>query len=645
VSADTDIISPTYRPLSALGAMAKVIDGFEPREQQQEMAAAVAEAIARRSTLLCEAGTGTGKTLAYLMPALESGARIIISTGTRNLQDQLFGKDLPLVRSVLGQPVQVVLLKGRSNYLCLQRLQVTEGQGVTDPQLASELRKVRDWASSTRLGDMSELTGVPEDAPVQRMVTSTADNCLGQECGFWDECHVVKARRSALDADIVVVNHHLFFADMALRDEGVGELLPNADCVIFDEAHQLPEVATRFFGTSLSALQMRELADDAERAIVAAGGDLQAAALAARAVRESLAVTRIRLADEVERTPWEQAREQPEVATACRRIEAALDSVVEALQPGDGGGEVTACMRRAIELRTRLRGLLDECPDNEVRWVEVQARGFIWRSAPLEVDEMFANRMRAHPIAWIFTSATLAIGDSFSHFSQRMGIEADRSVVYPSPFDYDAQALCYLPSGIPEPRDRNHTAALVEAVLPVLTASRGRAFLLFTSRRALREAATLLRERIPFPMLVQGEESKAELTRRFVEHGNAILLGTASFWEGVDVRGEALSCVVIDKLPFAAPDDPILDARLRNMKAHGRDPFREHQLPQAVIALKQGAGRLIRSQTDTGVLVLGDTRIATKGYGKSFLRSLPPMSRTRDLADVAAFFAETSEAL
>ncbi|NKC13520.1 MAG: ATP-dependent DNA helicase [Gammaproteobacteria bacterium] len=602
------------------------------------MAAAVARAIDTRATLICETGTGTGKTIAYLLPALASGARVIISTGTRNLQDQLFDKDLPLVRLVLGQPVKVVLLKGRANYLCLHRLHVAQGQGVTDPLLATHLQRIREWAGITQAGDMAELPGIPEDALVQRLVTSSADNCLGQECAHFDECHVVKARRAAMEAHIVVVNHHLFFADMALRDEGVGELLPSADCVIFDEAHQLPEVATRFFGESLSAGQLRELADDAERAVAEGGGDSGACAKATRALREAIAVTRLRLAEDMQGS-WEQSKDLPAIQDAMQRLAAALEGLIETVQTDDGGGELSACLRRAIDARGRLRLLSEDCPDNTVRWVEAHPRGFSWRSAPLEVDELFANHMRAHPSAWIFTSATLAIGDSFAHFASRMGIAADETVVFPSPFDYDQQALCYLPAPLPEPREQHHTEALIEAVVPVLEESEGRAFLLFTSRRAMAEAATLLRGRTGFPMLVQGDESKAELIRRFVELGNALLLATASFWEGVDVRGDALSCVIIDKLPFAAPDDPVLEARLRTMKANGRDPFHEHQLPQAAIALKQGVGRLIRSRTDTGVLVLGDPRIVTKGYGKSFMRALPPMSRTRSFADVRRFFA------
>jgi ATP-dependent DNA helicase DinG len=630
-----------YPLLAEDGAVARIIEGFEPREQQQVMAAAVTEAMRSRSTLLCEAGTGTGKTLAYLVPALLSGKRVVISTGTRNLQDQLFEKDLPMVRDALGQPVVVVLLKGRANYLCLQRLGGAEIDSRLDTILTAQLVKVRRWANTTLTGDMTELTGMAEDGPVPRLVTSTADNCLGAECPMFGDCYLVKARRAALGADVVVVNHHLFFADMALREEGFGELLPDAACVIFDEAHQLPEVATRFFGSSTSTGQIRELADDSERLIAMAGGDVQGVAVAARTLRETTTVLRARLAGSGDRVNWEVERTRPDVREPVVRLIDALSALAGAVDMDDGGGELSNCLKRAAALANRVKLLLGECPENEVRWVELHPRSFTWQAAPLEVAEAFASHMRAHPIAWIFTSATLAVGQSFEHFANRMGISDATELVLASPFDYYTQALCYLPADMPEPREPHHTTALLEAIEPVLKATGGRAFLLFTSHRALKAAAQALRDKIPFPLLVQGEQPKAELVRRFVELGNAVLLGTASFWEGVDVRGDALSCVVIDKLPFAAPDDPVLEARLRNARETGGNPFQDFQVPQAATALKQGAGRLIRSRLDRGVLVLGDPRIATKGYGRQFVRALPPMRRTRELDQVLEFFADS----
>jgi ATP-dependent DNA helicase DinG len=633
-----DVRVEAYDALGADGPFARVIDGFEVREQQRDMAAAVEAAMAAQGVLLCEAGTGTGKTLAYLVPALESGLRVLISTGTRNLQDQLFEKDLPTVRSAMGQPAKVVLLKGRANYLCTHRLEQAHTDSALDPILASQLVRVRNFAAMTSTGDMAELVGFAEDAPIHRMVTSTADNCLGADCPHYSECHLVKARRAALEADVVVVNHHLFFADMVLREEGFGELLPDVGCVIFDEAHQLPEIATRFFGSSLSSGQLRDLADDSERAVASLGGDVAPVMVATRVLREVTATLRPRLGREGTRPGWESLRPQPAISDAMRRLLGALSGLCSALDIDDGGGEATNCLRRTTSVKAVVTMLMEECDSNSVRWVEPRARGFTWRAAPLDISDTFASHMRSHKIAWIFTSATLAVGESFTHFAERMGVKDAMELVLESPFDYPNQALCYLPADLPEPRDRGHVSALLTAVAPVLEATGGRAFLLFTSHRALREAAGLLRGQIDYPLLVQGDEPKAELVRRFVEHGNAVLLGTASFWEGVDVRGDALSCVVIDKLPFAAPDDPVLEARLSRMRESGGDPFGQFQVPSAAIALKQGAGRLIRSSSDRGVLVLGDVRIATKGYGRTFVRALPPMRRTRVLEDVTTFF-------
>jgi ATP-dependent DNA helicase DinG len=630
------------------GELARAIDGFEARSQQQEMAAAVEKAIAEQEVLLCEAGTGTGKTLAYLVPALRAGVRVIISTGTRNLQDQLFGKDLPLLRDALGQPVRVVLLKGRANYLCRHRMDQAASGLELDPALAKRLQLIKRWSLQTRSGDLAELTALGDDEPVLPMVTSTADNCLGQECPVFADCHVVKARRAAQDADVVVVNHHLYFADMALRDDGFGEILPTARAVIFDEAHQLPEVATRFFGWNISTGQMREVIDDAERAVRAAGGDLVGLRRIAGGLRAALAELRGTLDSSVKgpqsgSLPWEPFRVVREVAAALDALKSQLNTLIGALD-ADGGGEQSNCVRRAELLTQRLGKLALAEEEDEVRWVEQRGRATIWRVAPLNVASLFAAHIESHKAAWVFTSATLAVDGKFEHFAERMGICEYTSHVWPSPFDYMTQALCYLPQGLPEPRGQSHTEALLAQALPLLQASAGGAFLLFTSHRALQFAAGWLQPRSELPLFVQGQAPKAELVRQFVEAGNGVLLGTASFWEGVDVRGDALRLVVIDKLPFAAPDDPVLEARLKTLKEQGRDPFRELQLPLAVIALKQGAGRLIRSRKDRGVLVLGDPRLVMRGYGKVFLRSLPTMPITQEQAEACAFLANRGQA-
>jgi ATP-dependent DNA helicase DinG len=623
------------------GKVARAIDGFEVRAQQQAMAAAVEQAIAQEEILLCEAGTGTGKTLAYLIPALRAGVRVIISTGTRNLQDQLFDKDLPLLRDALGQPVRVVLLKGRANYLCRYRMEQAVGELDLDPVLSKRLQLIKRWSLQTQAGDLAELTALADDEPVLPKVTSTADNCLGPECPAFSECHVVKARRAALDADVVVINHHLYFADMALRDDGFGEILPTARAVIFDEAHQLPEVATRFFGWNISTGQMREVVDDAERAVRGAGGDLAGLRRIAGALRAALAELRGALdvtfkGPQSDSLPWEPFRVAREVAAALDSVKRQLNSLIGALD-ADGGGEQSNCARRAELLVQRLCKLALAEQDDEVRWVEQRGRVTIWRAAPLNLASLFAAHIESHRAAWIFTSATLAVDGEFGHFAERMGIEDYTAHVWPSPFDYMTQALCYLPEALPEPRGHNHTEALLAETLPLLQASAGGAFLLFTSHRALQFAATWLKSRSDLPLYVQGQAPKAELVRQFVEAGNGVLLGTASFWEGVDVRGDALRLVVIDKLPFAAPDDPVLEARMRTLKEQGREPFRELQLPLAVIALKQGSGRLIRSRKDQGVLVLGDPRLVNRGYGKVFLRSLPTMPITQDRAKACEF--------
>ncbi|MEM7408074.1 MAG: ATP-dependent DNA helicase [Pseudomonadota bacterium] len=637
-----------FPALAEDGVVARAIDGFEPRPQQQAMAAAVAAAIEGQYQLLCEAGTGTGKTLAYLVPALQSGVRVIISTGTRNLQDQLFGKDLPMVRTALGQPVKVVLLKGRANYVCMHRLRKTEASAALDPEFARRLAGITRWATLTEQGDLAELSHLAEDDPLKPMITSTVDNCLGYECPEVSRCHVLNARRAAMDADIVVVNHHLFFADVSLREDGFGEVLPDARAVIFDEAHQLPDVATRFFGWTVSAGQLRELADDAERALRVAGGDLRSAQRAAGDLRGSLSVLRVALPSGSTGSGqilWDELRLGGHLADAVVNVAAAVSALADTLEPAaDGGGEVASCLRRATEFARRLLSLTTDGNEDEVRWVELRGRGFAWRVAPLEVARIFSDYLRTHPAAWIFTSATLAVDGSFGHFAERMGLTPEATHVWQSPFDYMHQALCYLPVGLPEPREQRYTERLLEEVLPLLRAGGGRTFLLFTSHRALQRAAAWLSARVAFPLLIQGSAPKAVLLEQFVDSGNGVLLGTASFWEGVDVRGHALVCVVIDKLPFAAPDDPVLEARVRAMREAGREPFRDYQVPLAVINLKQGAGRLIRSQSDYGVLVLGDPRLVNRGYGRVFLRSLPTMPITQDGEEAAEFLRSRTAA-
>ena len=623
------------------GPLSASVPGYRPRREQLEMAQAIREAIDKTGVLVAEAGTGTGKTFAYLVPALLAGGKVIVSTGTKTLQDQLFDRDLPAVRQALGTGAASALLKGRANYVCLYRLRRTSGSGVPSKEEAAQLRRIQQFAVATTTGDRADLADVPEDAPVWAHATSTRDNCLGQGCPDYGDCFVMRARRNALAADIVVINHHLFFADVVLRDEGLAELLPACNTLVFDEAHQLAETARLFFGESVSSAQLVELSRDARAELRVAGGaspelDALASRLekAARDLRLALGDTGVRLA-------WAQALRVPGFPEALQALKAAVRNLDAALAAQAERSEgLEACARRAGSAHAVLVRLLEGAGNEEVRWAEVFNQSVQLRLTPLSSGELFRRQMEDHPRAWIFTSATLAVGEEFGHFTRELGLEGAVTRRWQSPFRFPEQALLYLPKRLPpDPNDAAFTQAVIEAALPVLRASGGRAFLLFTTLRALRRAHELLRGRLAYPLLVQGTGSRSELLGRFRSLGNAVLLGAASFWEGVDVRGEALSLVVIDKLPFAPPDDPVLAARIDAVRARGGNPFNELQLPQAVLQLKQGAGRLIRDENDRGVLMLCDPRLVSKPYGRRILAALPPMKPTRELAEVQAFFS------
>ncbi len=627
--------------LGADGPFAREVPGFVPRAVQQAMASAVAAAIDERQALIAEAGTGTGKTFAYLVPALLSGKRVIISTGTKALQDQLFHRDLPRVRSVLGARVSAALLKGRANYLCLHRLQQSRSDTRhASREQVSQLETIHAWAAATRSGDRAELAELAEDSPLWPRVTSTTENCLGTSCPFFTDCFVVKARRAAQEADIVVVNHHLLFADLAIKQEGFGEILPGAQAFILDEAHQIPDLAGQFFSTSLTARQLTELASDTLAECGSVSGALGLLQPAIEAVAP--AVRRLRLA--LDRFPMKGAfvliERDAEVERELDGLRQALDTLADVLAThAERSRGLGAVHERALQLAARLAELCDSGTRDAVHWYELSAQGFALHATPLDLSlPLRALREQSHA-AWIFTSATLSIGGRFDHVSRQLGLDDPQTLALDSPFDYARQALLYLPPGLPDPNLPVYTERVIEAVLPVLEASRGRAFILFTSHRALRRAADLLAGRVAFPLFVQGTAPRHQLLSGFRESGNGILLGAASFWEGVDVAGEALSCVIIDKLPFAAPDDPVLVARLEALRDAGLNPFTDWQIPNAVIALKQGAGRLIRDVNDRGVLVLCDPRLTSKPYGKLFLRSLPSMRLHRDIGFVQYFLS------
>jgi ATP-dependent DNA helicase DinG len=641
--------------LDHAGALARELDGFTPRQAQLRLAEAIGQTLEQRDVLLAEAGTGTGKTYAYLVPVLLSGLKTIISTGTRALQDQLYHRDLPRVRAALGVGFKSALLKGRANYLCKYRLQQARGEPrFTSTEQVALFQRIASWAGRTRFGDIAELDAVPDDSPLLPMVTSTIDNCLGTDCPFWSECFVVQARQRAQEADLVVVNHHLLLADLALKQEGFGEILPGAQAFVIDEAHQLPELAANFFGEGFGMRPWQELARDClaeARSVAGAQASLQEPVAALE-----LALQQLRTAMETlppRGTQW-RALAQPAVADGFDAVATALQQLREVLdhlrQASPG---LDACHARALEGTARLARWLgedlplfdfdaepeaDPAADNDVLWYELTPRGFRCQRTPMDVSGPLREHRERSMAAWIFTSATLTVGGDFEHIRTRLGLEDPVTLLQPSPFDWQQQALCYLPPDLPDPASRNYGAALAAALRPVLTASNGRAFVLFASHRALREAAEALRDD-PWPLFVQGQAPRASLLQRFRESGNGVLLGSASFREGVDVVGDALSVVVVDKLPFAAPDDPVFEARLEAIRREGGNPFRDEQLPQAVIALKQGVGRLLRSETDRGVLMLCDPRLTSKSYGRVFLSSLPPFRRTRELADVQAFFA------
>jgi ATP-dependent DNA helicase DinG len=640
------------------GPFSSVLPYYRPRPQQLEMTQTIFSALERRARLVAEAGTGTGKTLAYLVPTLLFGGKVIVSTGTKTLQDQLFHRDIPAVRAALQRPISVALLKGRANYVCPYHLERALSEGrFKSREDAQHLQAIARFAAVTDSGDRMACGEVPEDAPAWAWATSTRDNCLGGDCPHHKACFVLKARKKALEADLVVVNHHLFFADVWLKDEGAGELLPASNAVIFDEAHQLPATASLFFGETVTTGMLLDLCRDVrvEASINAADfpelpnatGELE---IAARQVRLALGPAQARMpaARGLERNDFREALDA--MISALAKLDALLESQAERAD------ELEKLHNRCHEAAGRIERWLSP-PANPaetmdgviVRWLEATTHSVLFHATPLNAGELFARQIEDDARAWIFTSATLSVRKDFSHYLHEIGLKEAETAVWDSPFDYDAQALLYVPEAMPDPNSPGYTEAVVAAAWPILAASGGRAFLLFTSLRAMNEAYRLLQARmvdagVHYPLLLQGDKSRTDLLDEFRRLGNAVLLGSQSFWEGVDVAGDALSLVVIDRLPFQPPDDPVLAARMEAMKRAGKNPFFDYQLPHAVINLKQGAGRLIRSESDRGVLMICDPRLVEKPYGRRIWQALPPMKRTRKRDEALAFFAAATSA-
>jgi ATP-dependent DNA helicase DinG len=626
--------------LGAGGPFSEVLPGFAPREAQIQMAGAVEKALAQKSSLVIEAGTGIGKTLAYLVPAILSGERVIISTGTKTLQDQLYFRDLPLVRDALDESIKIALLKGRANYLCLHRMMLARAEGrLPSREAVAELEAVVDWSAKTNDGDLSIASVLTEESGLLPLVTSTADNCIGSECPQFEDCYVARARGEAQDADIVVVNHHLLFADMAIKQSGFGEVLPGASAFIVDEAHQAPETASRFFSVSLSARQVNELCRDFLAESAEVSGSMGVLREPVADCLQKLKEIQLVISDRMpERGSWQELVGDEQVRTALQQLDQSIDGIAAAVTDLAGRARgMDGCIERLTELQLWLDRFDAGQSAGEVRWFEKRGRGFVIHITPLEVSTPFNAFREMLDAAWLFTSATLSVDGDFRHFTAQMGLEDAQTLQLDSPFDYANNAMMWLPDHLPEPRDSEFVPALLENVIPLLEASQGRAFLLFTSHRALRRAAEILADRVSFPLFVQGEQPRSVLLEQFRQSGEGVLLGSSSFWEGVDVIGDALSLVVMDKLPFAAPDDPVMEARSDLLRKSGGNPFTQLYLPQAVISLKQGAGRLIRDVNDRGALVICDPRIQTKSYGRVFRDSLPPMRQAAEHSEVEKF--------
>ncbi|HXD05923.1 MAG TPA: ATP-dependent DNA helicase [Burkholderiaceae bacterium] len=647
----TELESFVQEAFAADGALARADASYRERGAQTTLAMAVAQAIDARGVLVAEAGTGVGKTFAYLVPTLLSGARALVSTATKSLQDQLFLRDLPRLREALQVPVTVALLKGRASYLCLHRMkQARQSATLPDRVSVRTLAKVEDWARLTASGDLAELQGLDERSPVIPLVTSTRENCLGSECPEYRACHVMKARRDAMAADVVVVNHHLFFADLALRDTGMAELLPSVEVAVFDEAHQLGEAGVQFLGLTLGSAQIIDFARD-----VLATGLQQARGLqpwsdlasgcdrAARELRLACAgpLREVRASIKLR---WDERATRAEFAAALNGVARALQAVEEALDTcSELAPEFDKLAQRAHEMAQRAHGFLGDAALGHVRWIDVSSHSVRLIESPLDIRDTMREQIGASPKAWVFTSATLGADDRLAWFTESAGLDDATTLRVGSPFDYAAHARLYVPARFPKPNEPSHPLAVAQLAAQCARALGGRSFVLTTTLRALQAVGAELESRLcddGIDVLVQGSAPKRQLLQRFLDTPRAVLVGSQSFWEGIDVPGDALQCVLIDKLPFPPPNDPLVEARVKRLESEGRNPFNDYFVAEAAVSLKQGAGRLIRTESDRGLLVICDPRMAVMNYGARLRAALPPMSFVRDEAEALRWLAE-----